>query len=136
MRAALLSSELFATPASVHEVPKPNGDTPRRAEWFVAGVLEASSAVTMDIGAPVLLATHQPSTKVSFGHAECNDCSTVVSRRANGTPIQLQTPVSEIVDLATPYGLFTKTAQSTALENVGLKRARSGTPDQQEVFSL
>ena len=53
MRAALLYSVLFAAPAPVHEVPKPNGDTPRRTELFAPGVLEASGAVTMDIGAPV-----------------------------------------------------------------------------------
>ena len=54
-RAALLSSVLFVVPALAHEVPLQNGAAPRHTELFAPGVLQASGAVTMDAGAPVLV---------------------------------------------------------------------------------
>ena len=54
-RAALLSSVLFVAPALAHDVPLQNGAAPRHTELFAPGVLQASGAVTMDTGAPVLV---------------------------------------------------------------------------------
>ena len=54
-RAALLSSVLFVVPALAHEVPLQNGEAPRHTELFAPGVLQASGAVTMDTGAPLLV---------------------------------------------------------------------------------
>ena len=55
LRAALLSSVLFVFPALADEVPQQNSAPPRRTELFAPGVLQASGAVTMDAGAPVLV---------------------------------------------------------------------------------
>ena len=55
MRAALLSSVLFVVPAYADDGVQHNGVPPRRTELFAPGVLQASGAVTMDAGAPVLV---------------------------------------------------------------------------------